>query len=202
MSAKSEIVHAGIGSEAVRAKTGKGWADWFAILDKAGASKWTHQEIAKHLHARGCGDWWSQMVTVGYEQARGLRVKHQVADGFSASASKTVAAPLAKLYAAWADPKSRANWLSGAKFTVRRATVNRSLRITWADDTNVDVMFFAKGPAKSQVAVEQRKLSGLKDVERVKKFWTAALAKLKQLLEDGASVSVKSKTVSRAVRKK
>jgi len=199
---KSDEVQAGIGSEAVRAKTGKGWAEWFAVLDKAGAAKWPHKEIAKHLHALGCGDWWSQMVTVGYEQARGLRVKHQVASGFSASASKTVAVPIAKLYAAWIDAKTRAKWLRGARFTVRTATKDRSLRITWSDETNVDVMFFSKGPTKSQVAIEQRKLSSVKDVERVKKFWGGALEQLKQLLEEPRPTPRRSNVSSTAVRKK
>ena len=33
--------------EAVKAKTGKTWKEWFAILDQAGAIKLTHQEIVK-----------------------------------------------------------------------------------------------------------------------------------------------------------
>jgi hypothetical protein len=78
----------------------------------------------------------------------------------------------------------RAKWLAGAKrLTVRKATENKSLRITWADGTNVDVNLFAKGPAKSQVAVEHGKLTGVADVPRVKQYWADALAKLQKLLE-------------------
>jgi hypothetical protein len=33
--------------EAVAAKTGKNWKQWFAIIDKAGGKKMTHQEIVK-----------------------------------------------------------------------------------------------------------------------------------------------------------
>ena len=51
--------------EAVKAKTGKTWKEWFAILDKAGATKLTHQEIVKLLNTNhGVGPWWQQMVTV------------------------------------------------------------------------------------------------------------------------------------------
>jgi hypothetical protein len=204
VSAKSDETYAGISSEAVRAKTGKGWAEWFAILDKSGAAKWTHKEIAKHLHELGCGDWWSQMVTVGYEQARGLRVKHQVADGFSASGSKTIATPITKLFAAWTDAKSRAKWLPKGEFTIRKRTVNRSLRLTWGDGSHVDVMFYAKASEKSQVTIEQRKLSGVKDVERVKKFWGAALSRLKDMLESyGAEPPAgKAKPSSKSLRKR
>jgi len=36
--ARGEETYNGIGSAAVAAKTGKGWQDWFAILDRAKAN--------------------------------------------------------------------------------------------------------------------------------------------------------------------
>ena len=33
--------------EAVKAKTGKKWDQWFPILDKAGAKEMSHQDIVK-----------------------------------------------------------------------------------------------------------------------------------------------------------
>src|SRR5215469_1117257 len=62
--------------EAVKAKTGKVWAEWFKILDKAGAKKMPHKEIALYLYEKQkLPAWWCQMVAVGYEQERGLRQK-------------------------------------------------------------------------------------------------------------------------------
>jgi hypothetical protein len=176
---------AGISSEAVRAKTGKGWAEWFKLLDKAGAVEMNHTQIAAHLHDElGCPPWWSQMIAVGYEQERGLRVKFQKCDGdFSGSASKTVAVPLTPLFAAWTDAKVRRRWLPGAKFTVSKATPNKSIRMVWADGTRVEVNFFAKGAGKSQVAVEHKKLGGVEAVAKVKEYWKAALERLRELLE-------------------
>ncbi len=49
------------------------------------------------------GPWWCQMVAVTFEQARGLREKHQKPGGYEISASKTVATPLQDLFGAWAD---------------------------------------------------------------------------------------------------
>lgn len=67
----------GISDDAVRAKTGKTWAEWFSILDSAAAAKKKHVEIARFLRKKQrCASWWSQMVTVGYERARGLREKY------------------------------------------------------------------------------------------------------------------------------
>jgi Domain of unknown function (DUF4287) len=176
---------AGIGTAAVKAKTGKGWADWFKLLDRAGAGEMNHTAIAAHLRDElGCPPWWSQMIAVGYERERGLRVKFQKCDGdFSASASKTIAVPLAVLYAAWTDAKVRRRWLPGAKFTMTTATPNKSIRMVWADDTRVEAGFVAKGPGKSQVAVEQKKLGGVAAVAKAKEFWAAALGRLKELFE-------------------
>jgi hypothetical protein len=206
MPADGNETHAGIRSEAVRAKTGKGWAEWFAILDKAGAAKWPHKEIASFLHEQKCGDWWSQMVTVGYEQSRGLRVKHQTADGFTAGASKTVAAPVATVFRAWTDARSRAKWLpDAAGVTIRSATENKSLRLLWTDGTsNIVVQFYPKGADKSQVTIERRKLKSANEVSQVKAYWTAALDRLKSLLEDSDSSVERGsgKVAARSGRKK
>jgi len=148
--------YAGIGSDAVHAKTGRTWAEWIAALDKAGAAAWPHKKIAEFVHDEfDCPPWWGQMVTVGYEQAKGLRVKNQTASGYNATASKTIAVPITQLYKAWTDPKVRDRWLVGAKkMVIRKATPNRSLRIAWTDGTTaVAVMFYPKGAGKSQVAV-------------------------------------------------
>src|SRR5262245_42305997 len=66
---------AGVSDEAVRAKTGKTWPQWFKLLDARGARRMKHAEIAEMLHDElGVPPWWSQMVTVGYERVRGKRV--------------------------------------------------------------------------------------------------------------------------------
>ena len=45
--------------EAVKAKSGKTWAEWFKILDKAGAKKWQHKEIARFLYEKKrVSPWW------------------------------------------------------------------------------------------------------------------------------------------------
>jgi uncharacterized protein YndB with AHSA1/START domain len=176
---------AGIGNDAVQAKTEKTWAEWLKVLDAAGAKKMGHREIAAHLHRKHkLSGWWSQMVTVGYEQARGLREKYQGASGYRAHASKTVNAPLADLFEAWADEQERLVWLGRHPLTIRKAVPRRSMRITWEDgSTSVEVNFFSRGKSKSQVAVEHRKLSSAADVSRMKSFWLKALDALKSRLE-------------------
>jgi uncharacterized protein YndB with AHSA1/START domain len=173
-----------IGDEAVRAKTGRTWAEWFALLDAAGARDWDHKRIVAFVsEGHGVGPWWQQMVTVGYEQARGLRDKHQTASGYTINRSKTIAAPAAKVFEAWKDARTRKRWLPDGRLTIRTATPNKSLRITWEDGpTNLDVNLYPKGDSKTQVAVEHSKLDSAAEGVRMKLYWGDALARLEALL--------------------
>ncbi len=170
--------------EAVKAKTGKTWAEWFAILDKAGAKKLNHRGIVALVGKyHRVGPWWEQMVTVGYERARGLRAVHEKPRGFEISSSKTVAALAARLFAAWENAKLRERWL-GEAIVVRKATPHKSLRITWSDgNTNLDVAIYPKGQGKSQISVQHGKLPDAKAAERMKLYWADKLEQLRQTLE-------------------
>lgn len=63
-----------ISEEAVKAKTGKVWGEWFTILDTWNAKEKGHTQSVKHLreHYR-LSPWWAQAVTIRYEWERGLR---------------------------------------------------------------------------------------------------------------------------------
>ena len=170
---------------AVQAKTGKTWKEWFGILDKAGARKMDHKQIVAHLVKRHkVGPWWQQMVAVNYEQARGLREKHQTSDGFAASGSRTIAAALPALYRAWQDERARRRWLPNASLTIRTATPEKSLRILWGDGkSRLDVYFYGRGKGKSLVSVDHRRLADAKEAARMKTYWSHALDRLKASLE-------------------
>lgn len=174
----------GISSAAVERATGKGWSEWCRLLDKEGAKKMNHKEIAQLLHGKyAVGDWWSQMVTVGYEQARGLRKPHETPRGFQASASKTINVSLSKLFNSWSSSAERAPWFEPADLNISKETRDKSMRVLWPDGTRVEINFYAKGPSKSQVALQHNRLKSEADVARMKKFWTAALGRLKTRLE-------------------
>jgi hypothetical protein len=175
---------AGVGSEAVLRATGKAWDEWLALLDRAGAKKMPHKEIALMLSRKFLvPDWWSQMVTVGYEQARGLRAVNQNSQGFAANASKTVGVAIARLYEAWSDPRVRARWLADAPLEIRRMTEGKSMRLTWTvGGSSIEVGFFPKGAEKSVVQVSHGKLASAAAVKRQKIFWGEALERLQALL--------------------
>ena len=169
--------------EAVQAKTGKSWNEWFKILDAAGAKKMTHQERVAVLHQKyDVGPWWQQMVAVTYEQARGLRQAHEKPSGYEISVSRTINAPVSKAFKAWNDAKTRVAWLE-EQVTVRTATKDKSLRLNWSDGkTIVAVAFYPKGE-KCQVVAQHNKLSDAKAAAKMKKFWAGALDRLKEAIE-------------------
>jgi len=171
---------------AVKAKTGKNWKDWFVALDKAGARKMNHREIVKLISEKHeVGSWWQQMVTVTYEQARGLREKHQRPEGYQISVSRTVNAPLAKLYKSFTNAKSRSSWLPENCLVVRTATTEKSMRVTWNDNkTSLEINFYPKEADKSQVVVQHSKLPDAKSSARMKSYWGKALDRLRSSLEE------------------
>jgi uncharacterized protein YndB with AHSA1/START domain len=145
-----------------------------------------HREIAVIVRRKfGVGDWWSQMVTVGYEQAAGLRTRHERSDGrYSVSRRRVLDASAARAYDAWADERVRERWLPGASaLVIRKGTRGKSLRITWTDAaTNVDVNIYPKGTGRCQVAVQHDKLPSAKQARQMRGYWAERLDLLRKLL--------------------
>ncbi|HSB47762.1 MAG TPA: DUF4287 domain-containing protein [Candidatus Bilamarchaeum sp.] len=171
-----------ISDEAVKAKTGKNWKAWFSTLDKAGARKMKHSEIAALLYDKhNCPPWWSQMVANTYEQARGMRKKHEMPDGYQIGASKTLSVPASKLYSAFEDRKIRAKWLRGDRMGITTARKNKSIRAKWGD-MRIDINFYPKGN-KVQVALGHNKIPSEKEAVKLKAYWKKSLAALAAFLE-------------------
>jgi len=174
---------AGMSDAAIKAKTGCTWERWTHALDYAGAHAWPHRKIADYVHKTWkVPDWWTQTVTVGYERIKGIRAIGQRRDGsYEASKSKTFPVSLARLYRSWSDARLRARWLPDA-LTVRSATPQKYMRIVWADDTLIQLVFSKKGDAKSAVAVQHTKLPDRAAVTKMKAFWEARLNALAEAL--------------------
>ena len=117
-------------------------------------------------------------------KTRSIGRGRETSAGFVANVSRTLKAPLGDLWKAWATPAGRRRWLPDSSFLVRKATVLKSMRITWVDgETNVEVLFTEKGPEKSQVAVQHSRLKKASDVVRSKRYWRTALDDLQKALE-------------------
>ena len=179
------VERAGMSDEAVRAKTGRTWREWVRMLDEIGAMDMKHRDVARWVHDETGLDWWSQMVTVGYERIRGLRAVGQRRGGtFEASKSRTFAVPAKALFDAFADESVRRRWLD-EKIVVRKATSPKSVRMTWPDGTSVDAWITAKGAAKSSVAIQHGKLASKEAAAKSKAFWAERLDALQGVFDDG-----------------
>ena len=174
-----------VSEEAIRRRTGRGWAQWFDLLDEWGATERAHGEIARWLaEEQGTDSWGAQAVTVSYERARGLRAFGERADGFAITASKTVAVPVERLYEAFLDESLRERWLPEGELRERTASKPKSARFDWGDGaTRVNVGFIAKDEAKSAVALEHERLVDAEEAERMKAFWRDRVAALKEVVE-------------------
>jgi len=175
---------AGMSDAAVKAATGCTWKRWVDALDYVNAHTWPHRKIAEYVNEKfKLQGWWSQTVTVGYERIRGLREIGQRRGGsYEATKSRTFPVPVSRLFAAFAEARPRSRWLPGVKLTVRKATPHRSVRITWADETSVEVWLTAKGQGRSSAQVQHRKLPSRESATRAKAFWGERLDALEVIL--------------------
>jgi len=174
--------------EAVVKATGRRWQRWFELLDDWGAANRSHTETARWLTAeQGVANWWAQSITVTYERARGLRAPGQHPSGWAVGATKTVAVPVERLFAAFEDEALRGRWLPGADLRLRTATPSKVARYDWEDgSTRVHAFFERLAESKSRLAVQHERLPGADTAEEMKAFWRERLAELKTLLERGS----------------
>ena len=171
--------------EAIRRRTGRGWEEWFDLLDEWGAAKRGHDEVLRWLaEEHGIEGWGGQAVSITYERARGLLAVGEHANGFAITATKTVAVPVDRLYEAFVDESLRQRWLPDGELRERTASKPRSARFDWGDgETRVNVTFIAKGEAKSTAALSHERLVEADEAERMKIFWRERVAALKEVLE-------------------
>jgi uncharacterized protein YndB with AHSA1/START domain len=173
--------------EKIRERTGRGWEEWFDLLDEWGAPERTHREIARWVaEQQGLEPlaWNVQAVVGSYERARRGRAVGQHPDGFRAGVSKTVAVPVEQLYDAFVEPAKRRRWLPDGELRRRTATKPRSARFDRdGDGTRVHVTFTAKGDDKSTVTISHERLADAQERDRMKSYWRERTTALKQELE-------------------
>ncbi|MBV9349273.1 MAG: hypothetical protein JO026_00825 [Patescibacteria group bacterium] len=180
-----------ISDEAVKKATGKNWKEWSSILDKAGAKKMPHKDIARFLYDRyfakkrqkrvaniaTSNGWWAQMITVEYERARGMRSVNQNASGFLVSVHRTVKEPLPALMKKW-NRLAASKTVALKKLERLPSRTKRDMMRYKAKTGGLVVSFDKRSPYKSRIVVEAIRLSNAGEVERERKFWKEALKKL------------------------
>lgn len=175
---------AGKSDASIKARTGCTWERWVKALDRAKAHTWSHREIAQYVHEKyKVSGWWAQTVTVGYERIKGLRQVGQRRDGsFEASKSRTFSVSVSTLYGAFHDARIRSRWLPGVDLTVRTATREKSMRVSWPDGSSLEIGFTRQDARKSRVALSHVKLSDKAAATRAKEFWAERFDALEDVL--------------------
>jgi len=179
-------------------RTGHGWQHWFSVLDRFGAEEKGHTAAARHVaEDHGVDGWYSQLITVEYERARGLRAANQRLSGeYEVSVSKVLKAPVGAVAkalrdskAGWAaalDPELRSGFqaaLAGAKGLRERGRGGATMRFKSAGGVSVALYLDPKPNGRSQLVAQNMKLAGPAGVERLRSDWKKAFAALDRQLE-------------------
>ena len=99
------------------------------------------------------------------------------------SATKTIGANVADVYAACTDEAKRKAWFPRGAFRASSQTKNKYLNGAWKKKSRLNVGFYPKGDGKAQIAIQVSRLEDKEDVERERTAWRAALTKLQAQLE-------------------
>lgn len=196
-----------VSEAAVRKATGKGWDEWFALLDSEGADALPHKQVARMLHEKGyiASGWWCQMVTVEYERARGKRVLGGTENaGFQIGVQKTLPLTAEDAWNLITQPEGLALWLGtvsdlrwekraayetaeGTRGEIRSFTPGKLVRLTWqpagfAAPSTLQVYLEPSGK-KTAVLFHQEKLDSTETREQMRAHWREVLQRLEELAE-------------------
>jgi uncharacterized protein YndB with AHSA1/START domain len=189
-----------------REKTGKTSKQWFALLDDFGGIDKGRRDLVNHMHsAHKLDEWWATTLVVEYERAKGALEKDGKPKGYSICSTKTVAAPLERVFAAFGDAQDLDRWLGartkvefqdggtlqngdGDRATFERIRAHKDLRLTWehakrAPGSQIEVLFADKGNGKTGITLNHTRIQARKDADELRAGWSAAFEQLKQHLE-------------------
>lgn len=172
---------------AIETATDTSWEDWLSFFDEHEASKLTHKEIADLVYAKIKGresdGWWSQAVTVAYEQHIGRREPGQRSDGsYETSASKTFDGTMSEALEMWillTGDKTEFNGVALEKDPTWSETEKwRNWRCALADGSRLAVSIYQKTPDKASFGLGHLKLKSAEEAEAWKTYWKTLLEEL------------------------
>jgi uncharacterized protein YndB with AHSA1/START domain len=186
--------------------TGKTLDQWYAELDARGGVAAGRRELVNHVYAATAKDeWWSTTIVVEYEKARGEKEKDGLPKGYAICSTKTITAPLARVFAAFGDAADLDVWLGpetvvafrdggelangdGNRASFTRIRAEKDLRLDWsspglAPGTKVEVLFADKGKGKTGITLNHTRIQERRDADQLRAAWARALDALKGHLE-------------------
>ncbi len=192
-------------NESAKKATGKTLDQWFDELDKMNGLKQGRRAINNSLYDKKVDPWWCSTIAVEYEKHHNVRKKDGLFEGYFICSTKTIAAPVAEVYAAWTDNMKLSDWFGtatkaevedGGKYknkdgdrgTFLRVRPNKDLRLSFENPaftspSQVDVQFQDKGKGKTGVLVNHARIQSRAEADGLRAAWADALDKLKTLCE-------------------
>jgi uncharacterized protein YndB with AHSA1/START domain len=118
----------------------------------------------------------------------GCAPTHERPDGFSVTATRTIAAEPDRLLEAFTDTAVRDHWLPDAPMTRRRTSAALTARFDWPDPASRVVVNVApKADGRAVLSIAHERLPDAEVAARLKAHWRDRLAALKTLLEAPAA---------------
>lgn len=211
-----------VSNASVQKHTGKIWDEWVAVLDKAGARIWDHQQLVEFLHLKHkLTRWWRQVVSIGYENAIGKRVEGQNLKGqWSSTTTKTMPFDQKTLWswmqseealAIWLKPLSEYRFQEKLEFEgeggifgeVRTLKAPERVRMTWNDSdwvhsTTLQIWMIRRPQGRSLIVFTHEKLANGRERAQIKARWEQVVGELHALAalhpEAASSSSIKTRT--------
>ncbi len=195
-------------SAAVRNATGKAWKECIRYIDQHGGAALDHKAITKLLKETGGikSGWWQQMVTVGYEHAKGRRQTGETADaGFQVGVQLSIPMERSALWDlltsdegvnAWLGPAPQLIFESGTRFEIfqgpsgeiRTVEPGHRVRLTWKqkgreDATTVQLTLQCprNNQEKTTLRFHHEKLANLTERELMRSHWRGVLRRLAKI---------------------
>ncbi len=192
--------------DACKRATGKTMKQWFDEIEKKGLEGKRREAIAWMYDAMNKDIWWPTTVWVERERAKGILQKDGKIEGYNICVTKTISAPLEKVYDSWNGDMFR-NWFgdsgksdvkegsqikdangNGGEFL--RVRKNKDLRFNWNSNgdgvqTVADVVFSDKGKGKTGLMLNHNRIQTRNEADSLRRAWSEAFEKLKKMLEEG-----------------
>jgi hypothetical protein len=171
----------------VERATHRSWDEWLAFMDGIGAAGLDHKAIALRVFDEldGTGieplGWWTQAVTVAYEQYIGRRIPGQRPDGtFQMSVSRSTGLGMRELMDAWVAFAEKDAPVAGlVAGEVKVSGTDR--RITWrtkaADGSQIIVTSEPKKNGTASLVAAQLGLHTPEQNDDARRMWSATVTR-------------------------
>ncbi|MBC6463687.1 hypothetical protein [Actinomadura sp. HBU206391] len=167
----------------VERATNRSWDEWLKFMDGIGAENLDHKEIALKVYEELDGTidrlgWWTQAVTVAYEQYIGRRIPGQRPDGtFQMSVSKSTKLSMEELMDKWKDFAAKDKTVQGVIVDGDLRVSGTDRRITWRtkakDGSSVIVTSEPKKNGTASIVAAQIGLQTLELNDDAREKWAS-----------------------------